>query len=45
MLDSCGVISANSRTISDIRQGVVEGEGLHQEQGWRSRNDVWICNK
>ena len=31
--DSCGVISAIHEQSSDIRQGVVEGEGLHQEQG------------
>ncbi|MDC3153747.1 methionine adenosyltransferase [Bacteroidota bacterium] len=31
--DSCGVISAIHEQSSDIRQGVVEGEGLHKEQG------------
>ena len=31
--DSCGVISAIHEQSADIRQGVVEGEGLHQEQG------------
>ena len=31
--DSCGVISAIHEQSSDIRQGVVEGEGLHTEQG------------
>ncbi|MAR40081.1 MAG: methionine adenosyltransferase [Flavobacteriales bacterium] len=31
--DSCGVISAIHEQSADIRQGVLEGEGLHQEQG------------
>jgi len=31
--DSCGVISAIHEQSSDIRQGVEEGKGLHQEQG------------
>ena len=31
--DSCGVISTIHEQSSDIRQGVTEGEGLHQEQG------------
>jgi len=31
--DSCGVISAIHEQSADIRQGVVEGEGLHEEQG------------
>lgn len=31
--DSCGVISAIHEQSADIRQGVVEGEGLHKEQG------------
>jgi len=31
--DSCGVISAIHEQSADIRQGVVEGEGLHAEQG------------
>ena len=31
--DSCGVISAIHEQSADIRQGVIEGEGLHQEQG------------
>jgi len=31
--DSCGVISAIHEQSADIRQGVVEGEGLHVEQG------------
>ena len=31
--DSCGVISAIHEQSADIRQGVVEGKGLHQEQG------------
>jgi S-adenosylmethionine synthetase len=31
--ESCGVISAIHEQSSDIRQGVVEGEGLHKEQG------------
>lgn len=31
--ESCGVISALHEQSSDIRQGVVEGEGLHKEQG------------
>ncbi|MDB9910066.1 methionine adenosyltransferase [Flavobacteriales bacterium] len=31
--DSCGVISAIHEQSSDIRQGVVEGEGLNKEQG------------
>jgi len=31
--DSCGVISAIHEQSSDINQGVVEGEGLHKEQG------------
>ena len=31
--DSCGVISAIHEQSADIRQGVVEGAGLHQEQG------------
>ena len=31
--DSCGVISAIHEQSSDIRQGVTEGEGLHDEQG------------
>jgi len=31
--DSCGVISALHEQSGDIRQGVVEGEGLHKEQG------------
>ena len=31
--ESCGVISAMHEQSSDIRQGVVEGEGLHKEQG------------
>ena len=31
--DSCGVISAIHEQSSEIRQGVVEGEGLHKEQG------------
>jgi S-adenosylmethionine synthetase len=31
--DSCGVISAIHEQSADIRQGVVEGEGLHTEQG------------
>jgi|TARA_B110000240_G_scaffold120269_1_gene134491 S-adenosylmethionine synthetase len=31
--DSCGVISAIHEQSADIRQGVVEGEGLNKEQG------------
>jgi S-adenosylmethionine synthetase len=31
--ESCGVISALHEQSSDIRQGVVEGQGLHKEQG------------
>ncbi|MBT4737934.1 MAG: methionine adenosyltransferase [Flavobacteriales bacterium] len=31
--DSCGVISAIHEQSADIRQGVVEGSGLHTEQG------------
>lgn len=31
--ESCGVISALHEQSPDIRQGVVEGEGLHKEQG------------
>jgi len=31
--DSCGVISAIHEKSADIRQGVVEGEGLNKEQG------------
>jgi len=31
--ESCGVISAIHEQSGDIRQGVVEGEGLHKEQG------------
>ena len=31
--DSCGVISAIHEQSSDIRQGVEEGAGLHEEQG------------
>ena len=31
--DSCGVISAIHEQSADIRQGVVEGAGLHAEQG------------
>jgi len=31
--DSCGVISAIHEQSSDIRQGVIEGEGLNKEQG------------
>lgn len=31
--ESCGVISALHEQSNDIRQGVVEGEGLHKEQG------------
>ena len=31
--DSCGVISAIHEQSADIRQGVQEGKGLHQEQG------------
>ena len=31
--DSCGVISAIHEQSADIRQGVLEGEGLHAEQG------------
>ncbi len=31
--DSCGVISAIHEQSSEIRQGVEEGKGLHQEQG------------
>jgi len=31
--ESCGVISALHEQSGDIRQGVVEGEGLHKEQG------------
>ena len=31
--ESCGVISALHEQSSDIRQGVIEGEGLHKEQG------------
>jgi len=31
--ESCGVISALHEQSSDIRQGVVEGSGLHKEQG------------
>jgi S-adenosylmethionine synthetase len=31
--DSCGVISAIHEQSADIRQGVIEGEGLHKEQG------------
>jgi len=31
--DSCGVISAIHEQSADIRQGVIEGEGLHEEQG------------
>ena len=31
--DSCGVISAIHEQSADIRQGVVEGDGLHKEQG------------
>ncbi|MBE51273.1 MAG: methionine adenosyltransferase [Flavobacteriales bacterium] len=31
--DSCGVLSAIHEQSSDIRQGVIEGEGLHGEQG------------
>lgn len=31
--ESCGVISAMHEQSQDIRQGVVEGEGLHKEQG------------
>lgn len=31
--ESCGVISALHEQSSDIRQGVVKGEGLHKEQG------------
>lgn len=31
--DSCGVISAIHEQSADINQGVVEGEGLHKEQG------------
>ncbi|MEE2954217.1 MAG: methionine adenosyltransferase [Bacteroidota bacterium] len=31
--DSCGIISAIHEQSSDIRQGVVEGKGLHNEQG------------
>ena len=31
--DSCGVISAIHEQSKDIRQGVIEGEGLNKEQG------------
>ena len=31
--DSCGVISAIHEQSADIRQGVIEGEGLNKEQG------------
>ena len=31
--DSCGVVSAIHEQSADIRQGVVEGEGLNKEQG------------
>ncbi len=31
--ESCGVISAVHEQSGDIRQGVVEGDGLHKEQG------------
>ncbi len=31
--DSCGVISAIHEQSAEIRQGVVEGEGMHKEQG------------
>ncbi|MFC2176358.1 methionine adenosyltransferase, partial [Bacteroidota bacterium] len=31
--ESCGVISAIHEQSRDIRQGVVEGDGLHKEQG------------
>jgi len=31
--DSCGVISAIHEQSADIRQGIVEGEGLNKEQG------------
>ena len=31
--DSCGVISAIHEQSADIRQGVVEGEGLNKDQG------------
>ncbi len=31
--ESCGVLSAIHEQSSDIAQGVVEGEGLHKEQG------------
>ncbi|MBL4586416.1 MAG: methionine adenosyltransferase [Flavobacteriales bacterium] len=31
--ESCGIMSAIHEQSSDIRQGVVEGDGLHKEQG------------